>query len=106
MNGGKLGDKQILKPETAQLLLENQLPPKLGKDPLVKSFGPAGKDIYFSLGLGIATDKARNPRYYWWAGANTFWLIRELNFRGFDSSLSVVYMLIEKLYAKTAAARL
>ena len=110
MNGGKFGDKQILKPETVQLLLENQLPPKLGKDPLVKSFGPAGKDIYFSLGLGIATDKARNPRYYWWAGAaNTFfWFDPRTQLSGvfMTHHFPVVYMLIEKLYAQTAAAKL
>ena len=73
MNDGKAIGGQILEPTTLKLLLENQLPAELGDDPLTQSFGPAGKDLYFSLGLGISTDSSRNPRYYWWAGAaNTF----------------------------------
>ncbi len=51
MNDGKAIGGQILEPATLKLLLENQLPGELGDDPLTQSFGPAGKDLYFSLGL-------------------------------------------------------
>ena len=50
MNDGKAIGGQILEPSTIKLLLENQLPAELGDDPLTQSFGPAGKDLYFSLG--------------------------------------------------------
>ena len=38
---------------------------KLGDDPVTRSMGPAGKDIYFSLGLGIATETKRATALTW-----------------------------------------
>ncbi len=110
MNDGKAIGGQILEPTTLKLLLENQLPVELGDDPLTKSFGPAGKDLYFSLGLGISTDAQRNPRYYWWAGAaNTFfWFDPKTELSGvfMTHHFPVMYMLIEQLYSGTTAAKL
>ena len=110
MNEGKAIGGQILEPSTVRLLLENQLPAELGDDPLTKSLGPAGKDIYFSLGLGISTDAERKPRYYWWAGAaNTFfWFDPKTELSGvfMTHHFPVMYMLIEQLYSGTTAAKL
>ena len=110
MNDGKAIGGQILEPATLKLLLENQLPVELGDDPLTKSFGPAGKDLYFSLGLGISSDTEKSPRYYWWAGAaNTFfWFDPKTELSGvfMTHHFPVMYMLIEQLYSGTTAAKL
>ena len=108
LNDGLFENKRILKPTTLKLLLENQLSEDLGEDPVANSLGEAATNIDFSLGLGITTDKEKNPRYYWWAGAaNTFfWFDKKSQLSGvfMTHHFPVVYMLIDQLYSVTSAA--
>ena len=110
LNDGLFENKRILKPTTLKLLLENQLSEDLGEDPVANSLGEAATNIDFSLGLGITTDKEKNPRYYWWAGAaNTFfWFDKKSQLSGvfMTHHFPVVYMLIDQLYSVTSAAKL
>ena len=67
LNDGSLGDSQILKPETAQLMHQNQL------DTITYPWGTGG----FGYGFHVASGESDTPKdVYSWGGAfsTTFWI--------------------------------
>jgi CubicO group peptidase (beta-lactamase class C family) len=72
LNGGELQGKRLLKPETVQMMTQNQLPPEA----LPMNMPTAGPIKGLGFGLGFAIWMAPNPLdprtalgEYWWGGA-------------------------------------
>ena len=111
LNKGKHNGKQIIKPETAEMMFENHLPEHLGKDGLVSSFGDFAGNQYFSLGFGLALEQdSAEIDYIWWGGAaNTlFWADPKSNVVGLflTQHFPVAYNIMDTLEETVDRAKL